>query len=349
MKKHLLALAALATVSGVAVAQSATVYGILDTGFYTTGHAGTAAGVGQVRQSQVVSGTWLPSLWGITGSEDLGGGMKATFNLQGNLNTDVGTAGSLFDRYATVGIAGSMGQIDLGRQIDNIFLQSFLNGVVPTHTNSLAVNGLLAYSNDNGNTGTNGAFINNAVAYTSPTIGGVTLKAQYAQGEVAGHTSYNKLQNVLVTYAGNGFSLSAGHEEQKTSTGLKGLKKSLLGAKTSFAGFDFAAQYNSFKNDNTGSTRVDADGYEFGVAKKIGAATVAVNYESFKNDVANTSPKIVSLKTKYDLSKRTAIWGLVSNYNKEAAGAMAQGYAATNATAGTSSAMGYGVGVTHSF
>jgi predicted porin len=343
MKKHLLALAALATVSGVAAAQSVTVYGILDTGIYSTNTSGST----NKKQSQVVSGTWLPSLWGITGSEDLGGGMKATFNLQSNLDTDTG-ATSGFGRYATVGLAGAYGQVDLGNQIDNIFLQSFLNGVVPTHTNSLAVNGLLAYNA----TGTNdnnvlGAFIKNAVGYTSPTINGFTVKAQFAQGETAGHSSYNTIYNGLVTYAGNGFSLSAGIEDQKTAGGLKGLKYGLLGAKTSFAGLDFAAQLNTWKNDNS-STRVDASGYELGVAKKFGAATVAINFESFKDDVANTDPKIVSLKAKYDLSKRTAVWGLVSNYNKDAAGAIKQGYNLST-TGATKTATGFGVGVTHSF
>lgn len=346
MKKHLLAVAALALVSGAVSAQSSVkVYGIMDTGVYTT----NASGASNLKQTQVVQGTWLPSLWGMTGSEDLGGGLKANFNLQSNITSDTG-ASSGFDRYATVGLSGAFGAIDLGRQIDNIFLQSFLNGVIPTHTNSLAVNGLLAYGDaSNGNTAVSGAYINNAVQYTSPTINGFTLKSQFAQGETAGHASYNTLLNALVTYSGNGFSLSAGTEDQKTATGMNGLKRGLVGAKTSVAGFDVAAQYNTWKNSETG-TAVDAKGYEFGIAKKFGAATVGVNYESFKDDRQTTykSPKIVSLKAKYDFSKRTAVWALASDYNKDAAYRMNQGYA-LGTTLATKSATGFGLGITHQF
>ena len=205
MKKHLLALAALATVSGAAFAQSnATVYGFIDAGILTTNNGGGASGATSGKNATIAtSGQWFPSMIGFTGSEDLGGGLKANFNLQGSLTNQTGAAGdatnssgtSLFGRYATVGLSGAYGKLDLGRQIDIMFLQSFVNGVIPTHTNSLAVHGLVGYGTTAGsaNSSTSGAFVNNAVAYVSPSLNGFKLQAQTSVGGQAGDKSKSSI------------------------------------------------------------------------------------------------------------------------------------------------------------
>uniref|UniRef100_UPI001C2F5F4C porin n=1 Tax=Achromobacter sp. GbtcB20 TaxID=2824765 RepID=UPI001C2F5F4C len=73
----------------------------------------------------VEAGQMQVSRWGFKGVEDLGGGLKARFGLEGTLLNDTGAAGvgtgnppttSLFDREATVGLAGNFGSIDFGRQ-----------------------------------------------------------------------------------------------------------------------------------------------------------------------------------------------------------------------------------------
>ena len=145
MKKHLLALAALATVSGAAFAQNATVYGILDTSVHRVSH-GTTATSGSA--TQMSSATWLPSVLGFTGTEDLGGGLKAKFQLEADLNTQSGVAnGNLFRRISTVGLSSNeFGTLTVGRQINQLFLQSFLNNVRLAHSGSMAVVGGLAYS-----------------------------------------------------------------------------------------------------------------------------------------------------------------------------------------------------------
>ena len=346
MKKHLIAAAALATLSTAAFAQSVTVYGFIDAGLYTTNN-GTAGET----QTKATSGMWFPSMIGLTGSEDLGGGLKSTFNLQGSLTNQTGATGdattssgtSLFGRYATVGLSGSFGSINLGRQIDNLFLQSFVNGVIATHTNSLAVNGLLLAGKTNTNQSTAGAFWNNAVEYATPSLNGLQAKVQYLVSGTAGSSDTNSAQNILVTYSGP-VSLSAGYETSKdgVSTGHDA-KKSLLGAKYSVGAVDFAAQYNGFKND--GSAKVN--GYEVGAAYHVSPKLlVGVNYEKFKT--TNLSDKnVASLKAKYDFSKRTYAYGLVSSMNASAAAAIYQGYATTLGTAKT--ATGFGAGVVHSF
>ena len=80
MKKRLLATSVLAAFAGMAQAQSnVTVYGIVDTGFIKeTG-------------SDVSMGSNIDNRIGFKGSEDLGGGYKATFQLEKRFNLNDGT------------------------------------------------------------------------------------------------------------------------------------------------------------------------------------------------------------------------------------------------------------------
>ncbi len=357
MKKHLLALAALATVSGAAFAQSnATVYGFIDAGVLVTNNSGTNGKNATI----ATSGQWFPSMIGFTGSEDLGGGLKANFNLQGSLGNQTGAAGdattstgtSLFGRYATVGLSGAYGKLDLGRQIDIMFLQSFVNGVIPTHTNSLAVNGLLAYGTAaNTNSSTAGAFVNNAVAYVSPSFNGLKLQVQSSVGGQAGDKTKATQTAGILNYDAGALSLSAGYEVANDASGGVAAKKSLVGAKYKVGQVLLAAQYHTYEQGNSTGKTLDGTAYEIGVGYQLTPATlVAINYESLKDDKATTNkdPRIVSIKAKYDLSKRTYLYGTVANFNKDAAGAIHQGYA--NGTgSNTKSANNLGLGVVHSF
>ncbi|MGH8783237.1 porin, partial [Paraburkholderia sp.] len=116
MKLSTVLIGALGLVSASAYAQSSvTLYGILDTGVEYVSHA-NAAGNGVVRMPGITGE--IPSRWGLRGSEDLGGGYKAVFNLENGFNTrggDVNQGGRLFGRQAWVGIASPYGQLSFGR------------------------------------------------------------------------------------------------------------------------------------------------------------------------------------------------------------------------------------------
>src|SRR5438128_11597396 len=108
--KVLLVGTALVAILGIAQAQSnVTVYGLLETGVRNSTNQ-NAAGDSQL---QMGDGVLNPSRWGITGSEDLGGGLKAGFTLEsgfqvkngssinaavGTLNNDDATKSRLFGR-----------------------------------------------------------------------------------------------------------------------------------------------------------------------------------------------------------------------------------------------------------
>lgn len=103
MKKMGLAALAIGTLaSAPAFAQSSvTLYGIVDTGVEYFTHA-TPAG-GSMARMPVVGGGDMPSRWGIKGTEDLGGGLKAVFALESGFSlADYGRAGNYFQRQVSL-------------------------------------------------------------------------------------------------------------------------------------------------------------------------------------------------------------------------------------------------------
>ena len=91
MKKLLIATAAVAMGAGTAQAQSVTLYGSIDTG-YSSVESKTSAGV-KTTNAGIAQSSDVSSRWGIRGSEDLGGGMKANFNVETSIGS--GTNGAL--------------------------------------------------------------------------------------------------------------------------------------------------------------------------------------------------------------------------------------------------------------
>jgi len=120
MKKTLLAAALLTGFAGAAQAQSnVTLYGLVDAGFNYAKVEGNDSRVG------IDSGLMGQSRFGIRGSEDIGGGLKAIFTLENGLTVDNGqqTHGRLFGRYAFVGLeSASAGRVTLGRTTNLAFM-----------------------------------------------------------------------------------------------------------------------------------------------------------------------------------------------------------------------------------
>lgn len=116
MKKTLAIMAVLGSAAGSASAQSnVTLYGVADMGIEYAIHQPNGDHSVVRLQSSNMSG----SHWGLRGTEDLGGGLKALFALEGGVNLDDGRSaqgGRLFGRQAWGGLQGSYGTLSLGRQ-----------------------------------------------------------------------------------------------------------------------------------------------------------------------------------------------------------------------------------------
>ena len=118
MKKSLLALVALGAFAGAAHAQSSvTLYGIIDEGFIFNNNAKGGHLYG------LSSGVMQGSRFGLRGTEDLGGGLKAIFVLENGFDVNsgrLGQGGLMFGRQAYVGLSSQFGTVTLGRQYDSV-------------------------------------------------------------------------------------------------------------------------------------------------------------------------------------------------------------------------------------
>ncbi|WP_418789314.1 porin [Paraburkholderia pallida] len=191
---------ALAGVQTAAHAQSSVaLYGIVDEGIdYTSNVLGHS-------QWKMSSGDAQGSRWGLKGSEDLGGGYKAVFQLENGFDVNSGRlmqGGRMFGRQAWVGVSNdSYGTLSLGRQYDS--LVEFLG---PLTANGNWGGYLFEHPYDNDNTD-NSFRLNNAVQYYSANFSGFQFGATYAFSNSPGQISTNNAQSVGASYANGGFTI----------------------------------------------------------------------------------------------------------------------------------------------
>ena len=125
MKKNLIALgAALLCAAGAHAQSSVQLTGLVDV------FAGSMKMAGDASSKSVVDSGGLTTSWfGMKGTEDLGGGLKAHFNLTSFIKVDTGTQGrfandTFFSRDANVSLSGGFGSVLLGRWMAPNFLPS---------------------------------------------------------------------------------------------------------------------------------------------------------------------------------------------------------------------------------
>ncbi|MEM5438533.1 porin [Paraburkholderia diazotrophica] len=203
MKKSLLALAALGAFAGVAHAQSSvTLYGIIDEGFNINTNSGGK------HLYNLSSGVLQGSRFGMRGTEDLGGGLKAIFVLENGFdvnNGKLGQGGLMFGRQAYVGLGSQFGTVTLGRQYDSV-----VDYVGPLEAGDQWGGYIAAHPGDLDNF--NNAYrTNNAIKYTSANYAGLTFGGMYSLGGVAGDYSRNQAWSLGVGYNNGPLVLGAGY------------------------------------------------------------------------------------------------------------------------------------------
>ncbi|PRE83064.1 porin [Burkholderia gladioli] len=206
----LLALPTIASLAtGVAHAQSTvTLYGIVDAGIAYVHNAQGANGGNQSTLVKFNSGNMSGSRWGLRGTEDLGGGLAAIFQIENGFNVGTGALGQggrEFGRKSIVGLSSkTWGTVTLGRQYDPIV------DLVQGLTEDGPFGGTFATPGDLDNYD-NSLRVSNSVKYTSPLIAGLQFEALYALGGVAGQTGNGQTYSFGAAYAQGPLSLGAGY------------------------------------------------------------------------------------------------------------------------------------------
>lgn len=336
------AFAILATAAGTATAQnSVTLYGRIDLGVqYSNKTAGSGSRL--VEQS---NGGIRPSILGFKGTEDLGGGMKAFFNLEHHLSADTGAAFPRFwRRQANLGLSGGFGTITMGRMYSPALLE-----LLPTEPRAFKENfsGLYPYALNQipaGNPVNDlGIFLGNAVAYSNA-FGPVSFGLAITASEGTGRTA-----SAGFSYKGP-LTFSLAYQKIDGAAGSDSTRLTGFGVAAPLGSITLKAQMMRF-NEDLGNVRI-AETDSLGVGADFAWSpvnTFNISYYNVKNKKrAGDTTKTLVLSNDYALSKRTTFY-VQGAFADPGNGASLRTTVIANGVRAGSNTAAYNIGISHNF
>jgi predicted porin len=317
MKKSLVALAALASFGAAFAQSSVTLYGRIDA---SIGNTKVEAGGATLSDPGVAisSGAHTGSRWGLSGTEDLGGGLKANFTLEQGFNVDDGSASNAanqFHRQAFVGLSGGFGSVNVGRQYD--LLDQFAGAYDPMGNGGFSAQAFAFTTGSAVAPGLSARGIgnyvsrqNNAVQYATPNLSGFQAKVFWAPGEdkAPGVNSAGNHYGLGLNYASGALSVGGMYKVNKAGN-ARAINNWLVGAAYDFGAAKLFGQYAGGENKNTAGAK--DDGYQLGVSVPFGAFSLTASYAAEDQKAAGSKiseSEAVSLMGQYNLSKRTYVY-----------------------------------------
>ena len=367
MKKTLIALAALAA-TGAFAQSSVTIYGVVDASVMSVSNANAAGqSVTGLADSSISS-----SVWGLRGSEDLGGGLSANFKVESDIQTNNGgmNQNGLFRRAANVGVAGAFGGINLGITINPIIATNA--ALMPLAGNSVSTltSSAMGYAD---------FFTKNAVTYTSPVIaGGLVAQLQYGLSNQVGNDTAGSVTAWSLNYVAGPLALrAAGQTRNEAASGVANSapnasahatfqavagdafakEATLVGASYEFGPVKLGAAWINTKNAIAiGGAKVDRTATQLGASYQATPAwLLGATY------VSAESSTLTNLQARYSLSKRTTLYGQYGSAANDSAGKVKFSALATNtgnaptvdlagaAAVTNATQSGYNFGIIHTF
>ncbi|NYT76680.1 porin [Alcaligenaceae bacterium] len=375
MKKTLLAAALIVGFAGVAQAEtSVTLYGILDggigyqqvknmpkvgiynttvnpvTGAVTRTRIGTTAS--KATKFGLIDGVQSGNRWGMKGTEDLGNGLRAVFQLEsgfGLRDGNQGQGGRLFGRQATLGLASdAWGQLDVGRQT-NVASKYFPGIADPFGASFGQANGGTSFTN------ANTVRYDNMIMYQTPNFSGFQFGLGYSfntNGSQQWNVADSNVNQTAITtgirYANGPIGLVATYDRISTKDapdGLGGSEKQSFQSYSLGGSYDFEVvklhlgfgqtkdgvfQGQGMPLDNVvslgGNTYFDGlkfNSYIAGVSAPLGNGKIMASWQmadptSEPTGVDLDKQQVYSIGYTYNLSKRTNVYA-IGSYAKNAA------------------------------
>lgn len=333
MKKTLIAVAALAATGAFA---QVSVYGRLDAGYAQTKatNATFAAGTGALtaaagtnsKANGVESHNSASSMWGIQGSEDLGGGMKAFFKLEqdvypANGNTGASGAGggvanaSGFNRTSLVGVSGAFGSVAFGRD----YVPTF-SLVGATDVNSLSRISTVQRAGASGSTTTG-----NQIIYTTPNLSGFVGKLAVIADDnsttAAGGTSKDSTTDGTVMYTNGPLMVGLGLSSKKATAGATESKTSasVLAGSYDLGVVRLVGNYISDKVTVTGvANDIKQSELNVGAVMPMGKVSLRaqVGRNTWEQGAVDRSGTDVVVGAEYALSAKTALFAKTGTFDK---------------------------------
>ena len=348
MKKSKLAFAALAIVGGSAAAQSSvTVYGKVDLGLVLD--SGNTAG----KSVRISSGVTGGSRLGFKGVEDLGGGMKAAFQLETGVCVDSAAGAPNFctgnnqfmGRQAHGDLSGTFGLLTAGR----VYSFDFIN---QTTVDPFATG--LAGDSQNLFGDKSTSRLNNTAQYTTPSFSGLTASAEVAFGETTGNWQAGRETGAAVTWVRGPAYVSFTFLDQANANGQGASRKNYqLGATYDFGVVKLHGLVEKSTGEPTGAARpLDALDILAGVTVPLAGGNVLASYIHHDDRNARTAPgggdrdaQQLAVGYVYPLSKRTSLytsWARIQNQH----GAV---FTVGNATEAGTGNKSFDIGCVHNF
>lgn len=333
-----LAIAVLAAAPLLAAAQTnVTVYGVLDAAM---AKEDTGAPDGK-QPLKLNSGNQSSSRFGFRGSEDLGGGMKAIFNLEAGYALDTGVGDSaLFGRRSVVGLESNFGTLTLGREYSPI---AAIAGASDPLGQGFFGSNLSAF-----NSGRLTRRLSNSVNFKSQNYSGFSVLAAYSAGEKTSGPSGN-LRGIGAQYAANGLYLGAAyHEVDRLATGND--KEYAFGAAYKFGAIEVKGGY--LVADPVGDNNKFQQ-YNIGATYTMAANKFFLTYQQNKLDAGGAKGNAVGVAYTYNLSKRTNLYASYAMLDNNNSGAFGLNSSSTNVTPPTtapgSDPKALALGIRHTF
>ncbi|WP_323121385.1 porin [Burkholderia alba] len=320
MKKRVaFALTALAAATTAHAQSSVTLYGIVDNGLTyqnsSTSVGSTTGGRSAVKMS---TGVWAGSRFGLKGSEDLGGGSKAIFQLEAGVNTANGTsqyAGGIFTRQAWVGLTNpAYGTLTAGRQYTAYY--TLLSPYSPT---TWLTGAFGAHPGDIDSLDTSYR-ANNSLVYMSPKYYGFTFGGSYSFGGVAGSTNAGSTWSAGVQYINGPMGIAAAFQRVNNSTpgggvwGANSTTQNGLGTDGNGAQTAVTAINGGYRTAQAQQRIAVTAGYQFSSAWDVSASYSNVQYipgsnSAFRNTaIFNTAGAVLHFKP-------SATWDFAGGYS----------------------------------
>lgn len=305
-----------------ATGSSVTLYGVVDA--YVQGAKGAST------LTRVQSGGLNGSRFGLRGNEDLGGGLRALFQIESGINLDDGTngQGAFWGRQAWVGLASPQyGQLSLGRQYGSVYnltadFSEFTNG--PTGASTAVIGGFGGYEPVRGSaataTGNGGpSRNNNSVKYETPNFSGFKAGALWGMGEVAGGTKETRVADLYGRYTAGPLDVMVSLMDDRAAASALSVRTTSAAAAYSFG--DWRVTGGAMAVNDRNATNVDGEGYWLGGDYRInGVHLVKAQYVLSKLKDGDGKTQAFGVGYQYDFSKRTALYSSLTRFSNEGAG-----------------------------
>jgi predicted porin len=333
MKKSLVALAAFAVVGGAYAQSTVTLSGIIKGGVastkYSNGPAGAATGSGL----SVADGS---SRFIISGTEDLGGGLKAVFQIDTRFRVDdngaAPAASPLAGGNTFVGLAGGLGTIQIGKMDTHYCLGSDQHGSRSTalQASSCGILGFVVSGGATAGSIANASRSSNTIRYSTPNFSGFQAQVNYStsfagagsEGTV-GDAGKGRAASIGLNYGNGpikaGFSIWDAKSENRTAGVAQSDQKAYtlfgdynFGVATVGLTYDQSKYINGFVGGVTGEIKRSA--WSIPVTVPVGAGTILFTYTKAADakgtglaSNTDTGASLWSLGYDYSLSKRTSV------------------------------------------